>query len=405
MYNLFFNFARKLHPARIPELVKFLLKDEAISGKLILAATGLALLFANTALSAWYHDFLQIPVSIGVGSWYITMDLLHWVNEGLMAIFFLVVGLELKREVFKGDLRHFQTAILPASAAIGGMMIPALIYLALTFGTEASKGWAIPMATDIAIAIGILALLGDRVPASIRLFLLTLAVVDDIGAVMVIALFYNQGISFDYLIIAGLLISLMLLVYKTRFINMGIFLVAGVLLWIALHGAGIHASITGAIMGLLVPLSLTPGDRVPVADRLERATIPLSTLFVVPLFAFVNTGILLAPGSFQSETSLQIAGGVIIGLVVGKMIGIAGVTWLMVKLKLAYKPDGANWSHIVGVALLAGIGFTVSIFVTDLSFVREEYIIAAKLSIFVASFISAVLGLIVFRFMSGSKTA
>ncbi len=388
---------KKLHPARLSELATYLLKDEAISGKLIIGATVLALLAANTALSSLYNGFLHTNLTIGLGSWALSKDLQHWIDEGLMAIFFLVVGLELKRELVKGELRKIKTATLPFAAAIGGMIVPALIYMALNRGSDSFSGWAIPMATDIAFAVGILALLGKRVPSSIRLFLLTLAIVDDIGAVIVIAVFYSTGINLYMLAIAATIAALILILQKLKLLNMSVFVVAAIGIWLAINASGVHPSIAGAIIGLLAPLTAWSLNKEPIAERLERFTIPVSTLLVVPLFAFANTGIVLSLSSFKDTSALPIAGGIILGLVVGKILGILGASWLVIKLKYAELPIGANWSHIVGVGFLAGIGFTVAIFVTDLAFTAEDYVTIAKISIFAASVISALIGLIVLQ--------
>ncbi|MFZ2544466.1 MAG: Na+/H+ antiporter NhaA [Candidatus Saccharimonadales bacterium] len=386
---------KQLHPTRLSELASYLLKDEAISGKLIIVATLLALISANTALSSMYGSFLHTNLTIGLGNWTLSKDLHHWIGDGLMTFFFLVVGLELKRELVKGELRKIKTATLPFAAAIGGMIIPALIYIMLNRGGDSFAGWAIPMATDIAFAVGILALLGNRIPSSIRLFLLTLAIVDDIGAVIVIAIFYNSGISLYMLAITFAISALLLILQRLKLINMPIFILTGVGVWLALNASGVHPSIAGVIIGLLAPLTSHLSNKEPIAESLERFTIPISTLLVVPLFAFVNTGITLSFGSLNNASALPIASGIIAGLVVGKVLGILGASWLVVKLRYAELPSGANWSHIVGAGFLAGIGFTVAIFVTDLAFNAEDYIVIAKLSIFIASVVSALIGLAV----------
>jgi NhaA family Na+:H+ antiporter len=387
------NFAKALHPARISELALYLLKDEAISGKFILGATALALLAANTALAGHYESFWHTHLSIGLGNWAIDKDLRHWVDEALMAIFFLVVGLELKRELVHGELRKFRTAVLPFAAALGGMVIPAFIYLSFNLSSEAINGWAIPMATDIAFAIGILALLGKGIPSSLRLFLLTLAIVDDVGAVIVIAVFYSQGINPFMLGIATIICAILLALAWSRKLAMPIYVLGCIALWLAINASGIHASIAGAIMGLLAPVVATATSRKSIAERTEQFMIPISTFVVVPLFAFANTGVVLSLSSFQDSSALPIAAGIIAGLVVGKVLGIVGASWLMVRLRYADLPKGSSWGHMIGVGLLAGIGFTVSIFVTELAFDPGNFITVSKLSIFLASAISGCLGL------------
>lgn len=399
MKNKLISLAKALQPARLTGLATFLLKDEAISGKLIILAVILALIATNTALKATYEALWQTDLSIGLGQWSLSLDLRHWVNDGLMAIFFLVVGLELKRELITGELRRFKTAILPFAAALGGMAVPALIYISLNAGGAGFDGWAIPMATDIAIVIGLLALLGKRIPSSIRLFLLTLAIVDDIAAVIVIALFYGTGINVTTLLLVFALVATTVLLKKKKLLTLPGFIVIGVTLWFLVNASGIHPSIAGALLGLLAPLTVPAKHKKSIAERLERFTIPLSTLIIVPLFAFANAGIVLSFSSLQTESAWPVAAGIILGLVVGKVVGIVGAAWLMVKMGVSALPTNSNWGHIIGVGLLAGIGFTVSIFVTDLSFDQEQLIAVAKLSIFAASILSGLLGLAVLRFI------
>lgn len=391
----------------IPSVVRYLLRDEAISGKLILIATAIALLLANTILRGPYEEFWQIPLSIGLGDWLLTMDLRHWVNEGLMTLFFLVVGLEIKREIVEGELKKFQTAVLPIAAAIGGMVIPALLYMVINAGSEAGfRGWAIPMATDIAFAIGLLALLGRRIPFTLRLFLLSLAIVDDIVAIIVIALFYGNGFNFLMLGMVVVLSALIIILQKGNKLSMPIFILLGIGLWLAMNASGVHASIAGALLGMLAPIyAMSNSVRKPLAERLERYTIPVSTLVVIPLFAFANTGVQLSVGGFTGTTA-TIAWGIIAGLVLGKVLGIVGASWLVVKLGIGKLPDNVHWSQMVGVGMLAGIGFTVSIFVTELAFAgNEELLSGAKLSIFAASAVSGAVGLAVLRFLPRKRKA
>lgn len=385
-----------------------MLRDEAISGKLILIATIVALVFANTSLRGSYEHFWHLQLSIGLGDWSLALDLRHWVNEGLMTIFFLVVGLEIKREIVKGELRKLQTAVLPISAAIGGMIVPALLYMAINTGSPGFQGWAIPMATDIAFAIGLLALLGRRIPSSLKLFLLTLAIVDDIAAIIVIALFYGSGFNFVMLGLAIVLSLAVVALQKKRLLTMPLFILIGVGLWLAVNASGIHASITGALLGLLAPVAVVAGrssTRQSLAERLERFTIPLSTLIVIPLFAFANTGVELTFGDFEASAG-TVAWGILAGLIVGKVVGIVGASWLMVKLGIGKLPDRVHWSQMIGVGLLAGIGFTVSIFVTELAFTGNDQLLnVAKLSIFAASVVSGIAGLLVLRYLPRSKAS
>lgn len=382
---------------RLPALAEYLLRDEAISGKLILAAVGLALIAANTPLAPWYDALLHSKIVLGVGSWHLALSLQHWISEGLMMFFFLVVGLELKRELLHGELRHRKTAILPFAAAIGGMLVPALIYAAFNIGKDTITGWAIPTATDIALAVGVLALLGNSVPSSVRIFILALAIVDDILAVVVIAAFYNS--SLDILALAGLFcVTIQLFVFgRLKWLPMWLFVIEGVLLWLLAFASGIHPAIAGALLGLVAPLADGQSGEEHIAEKVERAIIPFSTLVVVPLFAFVSSGVHFDLAKLHADTILSVGGGIVAGLVIGKTLGIIGASWIMVKLGFARLPEGARWLHILGTGSLAGIGFTVAIFVTDLAFTDESLIMTAKLGIFVASILAAFLGLMILK--------
>ncbi len=376
----------------IPSMLNFLLKDEAIGGKLIIATAALALVVVNSPLRDAYDTLWQTNFSVGLGDFSLSHDLRHWVNEGLMAIFFLVVGLEIKRELVNGELKDPKKAILPLAAAIGGMIVPAIIYLGFNLNSDAIQGWGIPIATDIAFAVAVLALLSNRVPLSLKLFLLTLAIVDDIGAIFVIALFYAEIINYWYLFgSAGLVISIWLM---RRWLadKLAMVVVLGTVLWITTHLSGIHASIVGAAMGLLAPVPRSA--KTPSQSRdLEKFFLPISTFIVLPVFAFANAGVVLSGDMFSSPEAAPVILGVVVGLVVGKLIGISGATWLMVRLGYAKLPTGTNWAHIVGISLIAGIGFTVSIFITELAFPDNKQLVeTAKISVFIASGIAAALG-------------
>lgn len=383
----------KLYPWRVTEMFSTFLKDETISGKLILVATIFSLLVVNSPLRGMYADFWQVPLSIGIGNWNMPMDLRHWVNEGLMAFFFLIVGLEIKRELIKGELREFKTAILPIGAAVGGMLFPPLIYLLFNLDSEAISGWGIPIATDIAFAVAILTLLGRRVPVSLKIFLLTLAIADDIGAIIVIALFYAEIIHFGYLLVSVTIVLALFLFRKHLTERLLVVISAGVILWVTTHLSGIHASIVGAAMGLLAPVS-AHGSQLSISEKVEKFLLPITTFMVLPVFAFANAGFVLSGGAFSSNQSVM--WGVISGLVIGKVMGITFASWLLVRAGLANLPNGVGWRHIVGIGFIAGIGFTVSIFITELAFGHnQELIDTAKVSIFIASALSAVLGTLV----------
>lgn len=405
MTNKLRKIANKLHPTRLTTIARGLLRDEAIGGKLIVVAAIIGLVAANTDLHGVYQSFWQTQLGLGIGNWDLSLDLRHWVSQGLMMFFFLVVGLELKRELVRGELKAKRTALLPVAAAIGGMIVPALIYLAFNFGQATASGWAIPTATDIALAIGLLALLGRRIPSSVRIFLLALAIVDDILAVVIIAVFYATGLNFILLGLAAAIALTLWLLAKTKYLNIPIFIIGGVALWLVLQASGIHPSIAGAALGLLAPIVAYGKQRSSLGERVERATIPFSTLVVVPLFALASTGIVLHFGSLTNSSDVPIAAGIILGLVAGKFIGIVGATWLMVKLKFASLPYGARWSHMLGIGALAGIGFTVSLFVTELAFTSDEFVNTAKLSILIGSLISALIGLALLRLVKPKSQA
>lgn len=380
----------------LPAILRTLLRDEAIGGKLVIAASLLALFVANSSFAQSYDAFWHKTLTIGINDFSVSLDLRHWVSEGLMALFFLVIGLEIKREIVKGQLRQLRTALLPIGAAVGGMIVPACIFIALNLNQEGSlNGWAIPVATDIAFALAVMSLLGSRVSSSLRVFLLTLAIVDDIGAIILIALFYGEGLHLVPLLVALVIVLGLFLVNNSRHLTLAVFIVVGVGFWIATYKSGIHPSIAGAFLGLLAPLKAH--EHGSVAERLERYTIPLSTFLVVPLFAFANLGIKLSFRSFDVSGSTQLMAGIILGLVLGKVIGIGLASWILVKLKLADLPLHSNWIQVIGVGFIAGIGFTVSVFITELAFDSQQLTDVAKLSIIIASTLSAIVGYVFLR--------
>lgn len=379
-------------PIKINELLQRFLRDESISGKLIVIAALLSLIVVNSPLINAYENFWHTELSVGIGSWDLALDLRHWVNEALMAFFFLVVGLEIKRELVRGELKKPGAAVLPIGAAIGGMIVPALIYLLFNLDTEFVQGWGIPIATDIAFAVGILSLLGNRVPLSLKVFLLTLAIVDDIGAITIIALFYSEIISVGYLLLSAAILAAILGLRHQFERRLWIFMCAGIALWVAVHLSGIHASIVGAILGLIAPIQ-GKAITLPVAERLEKIFLPFSTFIVLPLFVFANAGFVLSLSALTDPSTASLKWGILIGLVVGKVAGVLLGVWLLTRLRWANLPSGVNMRQVAGIGFLAGIGFTVSIFITELAFAGSEQLIdSAKMSIFMASAISALLG-------------
>lgn len=383
----------RLHKRHVSPLLNTFLSDESISGKLILGAAILSLVVVNSAYYEQYNQFWHQYLSIGIGSWSLSLDLRHWLNEGLMAFFFLVVGLEIKRELVKGELKEFKTAILPIGAAVGGMIVPALVYLLFNYQSDAIRGWGIPIATDIAFAVAILALIGPRVPVSLKIFLLTLAIADDIGAIIVIALFYAEIIHYGYLLASVLIVLGTFTFRKHLGDRLLLVILVGTVLWVTTHFSGIHASIVGAAMGLLAPMDSSK-QGASVSERVEKLFLPFTTFLVLPLFAFANAGFIFTSDAFGNNQ--PVLWGILFGLVVGKVVGITAASWLLVKLRVARLPKDVKWGHIVGVGFIAGIGFTVSIFITELAFADNfSLITTAKVSIFIASAVSAAVGTIV----------
>jgi len=388
-----------MHPKRIPELMRYLLKDAAISGKLVVIMAILALVFVNSPLKDVFTSFWQTQFSIGFQNYAVSMDIKHWINEGLMTFFFLVVGLEIKREIVKGELRHLKTALLPIVSAVGGMVVPAVIYIAWNAHSPSTiQGWAIPIATDIALAVSVLAFLGKGLPSSLRLFLLTLAIVDDIGAIVVVAFFYGGDFNVVALGAALVIAGSLLFIRKKKWLTPSLFALIGVLLWVAIKQTGIEAGITGAALGLLAPVIDHVGNKKSLAERIEKIIIPVSTLFVVPLFVLANAGVAI-PTIAVTDATIRLGLGIVFGLVLGKVIGIVGTSWVLVKLRLANLPTDTTWTQLIGIGFIAGIGFTVSLFVADLAFDDSELLTDfSKLSVFIASVVSATIGLLILRF-------
>jgi NhaA family Na+:H+ antiporter len=383
---------------RFSQLMQLLLRDEAVSGKFLIAAAVVALIITNSSWREAYEGFWQHHFYIGLGDWGISETFKHWIDEGLMSIFFLVVGLEVKREIIRGELQTLRAASLPIMAAVGGMIIPIAIYMVANAGGAGFHGWGIPMTTDTALALGVLALLGDRVPSTLKIFLLAVMVADDIGAIATIAVFYNHDIQLMPLLIAAGVLLVILVAQWVKMLRLTTFVILGVCLWLAVHASGVHASIAGAILGLAAPIvpRTRKITRKAIAERLERSLIPVTTFVIIPLFALANTGVVLNMGVFEDNDAARVGAGIIGGLVLGKVVGILLGSWVAVKLLgITPLPRDVRWGHILGGGLLAGIGFTLSIFIAELSFGSSEYIDAAKISIFGASIISALVGMFV----------
>jgi NhaA family Na+:H+ antiporter len=361
---------------------------EALGGIALLAATVVALVWANVS---WvnYVDVWSTHVTIGVGSFSIDESVRDWINDGLMTVFFFVVGLEIKRELVRGELRDPRTASLPVLAAIGGMVVPAALFIMLNAGGNGLEGWATPMATDIAFAVAILAVLGDRVPSGAKLFLLTLAIADDIGAIVVIAIFYSDHVSLVWLGAAVAVVLAILVMQRARVSARLAYVVPAFVLWLCVFESGVHATIAGVALGLLTPARPFGGKE--VIEGLEHRLHPWSSFAIIPLFALANTGIPLGVHEFEDASKSAITWGIVLGLVVGKPLGIVAATLFGLRTRLGRLPPGMRRAHIFGVGQLAGIGFTVALFVASLSFTGAN-LAEAKVAILVASTISAVVG-------------
>ena len=366
---------------------------EAASGIVLLLGAAAALIWAN-ADTAGYASWWGRTLTLGSGDFAITETLVHWVNDALMTIFFFVVGLEIKRELVTGELRDTRRAALPAVAAMGGMVVPALIYVLLNVGGAGLDGWAIPMATDIAFAVGVLAILGARVPSSLKLFLLTLAIVDDIGAIIVIALFYSSGVEPLWLLGGVAVVGLVSVMSRLGVDRPLAYVVPGALLWLCLYEAGIEPTLAGVVLGLLTPALPRRGR--PVLERLESGLHPVSSFVIVPVFALANAGVVLTGDAIDHALASRVTVGIVAGLVVGKFVGISGATLLALRLRIGRLPDDLGLAHLFGVATLGGIGFTVSLFITDLAF-RGQVVDDAKIGVLAASALAAVIGVVVLR--------
>ncbi|RWR00867.1 pH-dependent sodium/proton antiporter [[Pantoea] beijingensis] len=370
-----------------------LLKSEATTGVVLILAAALAMFLANnSATQQLYLSWLSTPVEFRFGSLAINKNLLLWINDALMALFFLLIGLEVKREMVCGALATREQAVFPLIAALGGMLMPALIFLGFNSGDEVlRRGWAIPTATDIAFALGILALLGSRVPAALKIFLMALAIIDDLGAIIIIALFYTHSLSMIALAVAlGAIVVLALLnLFNVR--NTALYLLVGVILWTAVLKSGVHATLAGVIIGFFIPLAKK--DEHSPAERLAHGLHPWVNWLILPLFAFANAGVSLSGVSWHSVFSL-LPLGIMAGLFFGKPLGITLFCWLAVKLRFASLPEGASISSISAVGVLCGIGFTMSIFIASLAYgeVSAELMTLAKLGILTGSILSAIVG-------------
>ncbi len=387
--------------------IREFLRLESASGLLLFFAAVLAMIAENSPADFLYDTLLSTPVAIRIGDLEIAKPLLLWINDGLMAMFFFLVGLEVKREVLRGELSRPSQVALPVIAAAGGMFVPAAIYVSMNFGDPvALKGWAIPSATDIAFALGVLSLLGDRVPNSLKVFLLTLAIADDLGAIVIIALFYTGELSVTSLLIAAVAFVLLFALNRMRVLSIAPYAIVGVVLWVAVLKSGVHATLAGVLLALFIPLRVGSEAGASPLEQLERDLHPTVAYGILPVFAFANTGVSLQGLSLDSLLA-PIPFGIAAGLFFGNQIGVLGFSWAAVRLGIARLPEGVRWIEMYGVAMLCGIGFTMSLFISSLAFEQggPELAVDDRIGILTGSILSAVCGYILLRIVLRRRNA
>ncbi|SIO72545.1 sodium/proton antiporter, NhaA family [Burkholderia sp. GAS332] len=380
------------------------LKMESAGGLLLMAAAVIAMICSNSPLRHGYDDLLKIPVEVRFGSFAIAKPLLLWINDGLMAIFFLLVGLEVKREVMEGELSTPAQVVLPVVAGLGGMVVPALIYLIINRGNGAAlNGWAIPTATDIAFALGVLSLLGDRVPAPLKVFLTAVAIADDLGAIVIIALFYTADLSITMLAFAVGAVAVLIALNLMKITRIAPYVIVGVILWVFVLKSGVHATLAGVAVAFAVPLKSKDAQGHAPLHQLEHSLHPWVAFGVLPIFAFANAGVSFA-GVTLAALAAPLPLGIAAGLFVGKLVGVCGASTVLVRLGLARLPDGVSWRQLVGVAALCGVGFTMSLFIGSLAFEGPEYFTPLRLGVIAGSTLSGVAGYLLLRFASGHSS-
>lgn len=372
------------------KLFKDFFESERFSGLLLFFCTVLSLVIANSSLGENYLHFWHQKLDLPFASINLNLSVEQWINDGLMTIFFLLVGLEIERELYAGELSSFSNALFPIVAAVGGMIVPALIHVLFNAGTDTERGFGIPMATDIAFTLGMLSLAGNRVPYSLKIFITALAIIDDLGAILVIALFYNTGIQWLYLLIAAAIIGALFLLSKLKIYHLAFYLVPGLVLWYCMMQSGIHPAIAGVLLAFVIPFS--GNDETTPSYKLQHFLHKPVGFFIVPLFALANTGIVLKEGWF-GEMGSRNSLGIIAGLVLGKPIGILLSCGLLIWVFKNRLPLHATWTQLTGVAILAGIGFTMSIFISNLAFAESSLISFSKIAVLCGSLLATILGL------------
>ncbi len=368
---------------------------EAAGGLVLLAAAVAALIASNSPLERLYDGFLDTPVGVRVGALALDKPLLLWINDGLMAIFFFLVGLEIKRELLLGELSTFGQAALPAVAAVGGMAVPALIYVAINWGNAAAlRGWAIPSATDIAFAVGVLALLGARIPSSLKIFLLALAILDDLGSILVIALFYTEHLSWLSLVLASVGMVVLWTLNARGVARLAPYALTGIFIWVCVLKSGVHATLAGVAVAFAIPLTSPTDGQTSLLEQLEESLHPWVAFAVLPLFAFANAGVSLQ-GLTLAKLLEPIPFGIAAGLFLGKTVGIFAAAWITIAAGVVGKPEGATWAQILGVSMLGGVGFTMSLFIGMLAFPDPAQAAPLRLGVLAGSVLSAVAGYLV----------
>ncbi len=384
--------------------LKAFIDSEAASALPLLAAAVLALVLANSALAPAIHGLLADKLTIAYGPIGLSKPLLLWINDGLMAVFFLLVGLEIKREVVEGELSQPSQVALPIAGALGGMVVPGLVYAALNWGNPAAlHGWAIPAATDIAFSLGVLAVLGNRVPLALKIFLTTLAIVDDLGAILIIAVFYTGHLSFEAMALAGACIVALAILNRAGVRRFGPYMLIGVVLWVSVLKSGVHATLSGVVLAMFIPLkSAGEADAARPAIQLEHVLKPWSAWFIMPVFGFANAGLSLGDLSLSSLVE-RVPLGIVAGLFIGKQVGIMLGAGLLIALGFAAMPAGATWRRLYGVAILGGIGFTMSLFIGTLAFGDAVHQSQVRLGVLMGSLLSALVGYAVLRLAPPAK--
>ncbi len=386
-------------------MIEGFIKKESTAGVLLIIVTIIAILLENSSLSPIYNSILHTHVEIRFGNLQIAKPFLLWVNDGMMAVFFFLIGLEVKREVLEGHLSSLKQVALPAIAALGGMMIPALIFALINQDHSfAIKGWAIPTATDIAFALGILSLLGNRVPVSLKLFLMALAIIDDLGAIVIIALFYTADLSTVSITISFICLVILFIMNKIGVTRKTAFILVGTILWVSVLKSGVHATLAGVALAFMIPLNSTDKDgrKFSMAKEMEHDLHYWVAFLILPLFAFVNAGVDLKGISLDDMLG-TVPMGIMLGLFIGKQAGVFGFSWLAIKFKIASLPQDSSWIQLYGVAVLTGIGFTMSLFIDSLAYDDTQiYHYADKLAILIGSFLSGIVGYLILRFSKKS---